>query len=86
MLQMQGLSFLEKLNFRFLHKNGCQETLNILSVSTYRLYTERRSASETATEFIFCHFYRSEPTHKSQRIKLLDVIAICNQSNVNALN
>ena len=29
---------------------------------------------------------RSEPTYKSQRIKLLDVIAACNQLNVNVLN
>ena len=32
-LQMQGLSFLGKVYFRFLQKNGSQETLNILSVS-----------------------------------------------------
>ena len=32
------------------------------------------------------HFNPSEPTYKSQRIKLLDVIALCNQLNVNALN
>ena len=35
---------------------------------------------------LFYHFNRSEPTNKSQRIKLLDVIAACNQLNVNALN
>ena len=35
---------------------------------------------------LFYHFNRSEPTYKSQRIKLLDVIAACNQLNVNALN
>ena len=35
---------------------------------------------------VFYHFYRSEPTYKSQRIKLLDVIAACNQLNANALN
>ena len=34
----------------------------------------------------FYHFNRSKPTHKSQCIKLLDVIATCNQLNVNALN
>ena len=34
----------------------------------------------------FYHLYHSEPTYKSQRIKLLDVIAVCNQLNVNALN
>ena len=28
---------------------------------------------------LFYHFNRSEPTYKSQRIKLLDVIAACNQ-------
>ena len=32
------------------------------------------------------HFNRSESTYKSQRIKLLDVIAACNQLNMNALN
>ena len=32
-LQMQGLSFLGKHDFRFLHRNGCLETLKILSVS-----------------------------------------------------
>ena len=32
------------------------------------------------------HFNRSEPTYKSPRIKLLDVIAACNQLNVNVLN
>ena len=35
---------------------------------------------------LFYHFNHSEPTYKSQRIKLLDVIATCNQLNVNALN
>ena len=35
---------------------------------------------------LFYHFNRSEPTYKSQRIALLDVIAACNQLNVNALN
>ena len=35
---------------------------------------------------LFYHFNHSEPTYKSQRIKLLDVIAACNQLNVNALN
>ena len=35
---------------------------------------------------LFYHFYHSEPIYKSQRIKLLDVIASCNQLNVNALN
>ena len=33
---------------------------------------------------LFYHFNLSEPTYKSQCIKLLDVIASCNQSNVNA--
>ena len=32
------------------------------------------------------HFNGSEPTYKSQRINLLDVIASCNQLNENALN
>ena len=32
-MQMQGLSFLGKLDFRILHKNGCQETLNISLIS-----------------------------------------------------
>ena len=41
----------------------------------HRLYTERRSASETAIEFVY--FNCSEPTYKSQRIKLY-VIAACN--------
>ena len=36
--------------------------------------------------FFFYHFNLSEPTYKSQHIKLLDVIAACNQVNVNALN
>ena len=35
---------------------------------------------------LFYHFNRSEPTYKSQHIKLLDVIAACSQLNVNALN
>ena len=35
---------------------------------------------------LFYHFNRSEPTYKSQHIKLLDVIAACNQLNVNVLN
>ena len=35
---------------------------------------------------LFYHFNRSEPTYKSQRIKLPDVIAACNQLNVNAVN
>ena len=34
----------------------------------------------------FYHVNRSEPTYKSQGIKLLDVIAVCNRPNVNALN
>ena len=34
----------------------------------------------------FYHFNRSEPTYKSQRIKLLDEIIACNQLNVNVLN
>ena len=33
----------------------------------------------------FFHFNRSEPTYKSQCIKLLGVIAACNELNVNAL-
>ena len=36
--------------------------------------------------FLFYHFNYSEPTYKSQRIKILDIIAACNQLNVNALN
>ena len=35
---------------------------------------------------LFYHFNRSEPTYKSQRIKLLDVIAACSRLNMNALN
>ena len=35
---------------------------------------------------LFYNFDRSEPTYNPQRIKLLDVIAACNQLNVNALN
>ena len=47
----------------------------------YRLYTERRSAAETAIEYLFFyHFNCFEPIYKSQRIKLLDIIAACNQS------
>ena len=34
----------------------------------------------------FYHVNRSEPTYRSQCIKLLDVIAVCNQLNVIALN
>ena len=34
---------------------------------------------------LFYHFNRSEPTYKSQCLKLLDVFAACNQLNVNAL-
>ena len=35
---------------------------------------------------LFYHFNRSELTYKFQCVKLLDVIATCNQLNVNALN
>ena len=35
---------------------------------------------------LFYHFNHSEPTHKSQCIKLLDVIAAYNRLNVNPLN
>ena len=35
---------------------------------------------------LFYHFNRSEPTYTSQHIKFLDIIAECNQLNVNALN
>ena len=38
------------------------------------------------SNFLFYHFNRSEPTYKFQRIKLLDVIAACNQLNENAIN
>ena len=34
---------------------------------------------------LFYHFNRSEPTYKSQSITLLNVIASCNQLNLNAL-
>ena len=34
----------------------------------------------------FYHFNCSEPTYKSQRIKLPDVIEMCDQLNVNALS
>ena len=51
-----------------------------ISLCFYRLYTERRSACETAIEMLFHHFNRSEPTHKLEHIKLLDVIAACNQT------
>ena len=50
------------------------------------MYAERRTASVTAIEFALYHFNRSEPTYKSQHIKLPDIIASCNQLNVNALN
>ena len=36
--------------------------------------------------FLFYHFNHPEPNYKSQRMKLPDVIAACNQLNVNALN
>ena len=39
-----------------------------------------------AIEFVYLSFNRSEPTYKSQCIKLLDVISAFNQLNVNALN
>ena len=35
---------------------------------------------------LFYHFNRSEPTYKSQHIKLPDIIAEWNLLNVNALN
>ena len=35
---------------------------------------------------LFYHFNHSEPIYKSQRIKLLNVIAACSQLNVNTLN
>ena len=35
---------------------------------------------------LFYHLNHSEPTHKSQFTKLIDVIAACNQLNVNALS
>ena len=35
---------------------------------------------------LFYHFNPSEPTYKSHSTKLLDIIAVCNQLNVNALN
>ena len=35
---------------------------------------------------LFYHFNRSDPTYKSQRIKLSNVTAAFNQLNVNALN
>ena len=35
---------------------------------------------------LFYYFNHSEPTYKSQPIKLLDVTAACKQLNVNALN
>ena len=63
-----------------------QESLSSNSIRFYSTYTKRRSASETATEFALSSFNRSEATYKSQRIKLLDVIAACNQLNVNDLN
>ena len=37
------------------------------------------------SNLLFYHFNRSEPNYKSQHIKLLDVIAVCSQLNVNAL-
>ena len=35
---------------------------------------------------LFYHFNHSEPTYKSQCIKLLDVISACSRLNVDALN
>ena len=35
---------------------------------------------------LFYHFNHSEPIYKSQLIKHLNVVAACNQLNVNALN
>ena len=52
----------------------------------YSTYTERRSASGTATEFALYRSNLSEPTYKSQRINFLDVTAVCNQLNMNTLN
>ena len=34
---------------------------------------------------LFYHFNLSEPTYESQHIKVIDVIAACNQLTVNAL-
>ena len=59
--------------------------------SIYIYYTMVRTLKEDQPLRLLLnlHFYdfnRSELTYKSQRIKLLDVIAACNQLNVNALN
>ena len=44
----------------------------------YRLFIERRAASETSTEFVLLSFY-------SQCINPLNIIARCNQLNVNTV-
>ena len=58
----------------------------VVQTTFYSTYAERRSVSETTIEFALLSFNSSEPIYQSQRIKLLDVIAGCNQLNVNALN
>ena len=79
-------TFKHDLKRLFFHKLR-KENDNIC-ICYYRLYmySERRSASETAIEFVFHHFNHSEPTYKSERMQLLNVIAASNQLNVNALN
>ena len=53
----------------------------------YTVRTLRENQSlRLLLNLLFYHFNHYEPTYKSQRIKLPDVIAACNQLNVNALN
>ena len=52
----------------------------------YRLYTKNNSASETAIEFVLLSFNCSVTTYKCQCTKLLDVIAVCSQLNMNAVD
>ena len=58
-----------------------QEATNNI-VRTLREYKPLR----LLLNLLLYHYNRSDPTYKSQRIKLLDVIAACNQLNVKAIN
>ena len=58
-----------------------------IKITINSTYIEKRSACEAVLlNLLFYHFNHSEPSYKSQCIKLLDVIATCNQLNENALN
>ena len=59
---------------------------NIQSVSVMVRTLREGQPLRLLLNLLFYHFNRSEPTYKSQRIKLLDAIAAWNQLNVNAIN